>query len=159
MAAAANGDTIEIDGGYQYRALTQGGPIQRYWHYAKLRLLDDLLAGTLDCFADQLTSSMPHIKSGKFRVLGVMGAQRLSQAPDGPTFKEQGYNFEMASLRGLAAPKGLQPAVRERLVAAIEALWKHESRTFRAVTPNPTPRDKTVPESTHIIDARTAFAR
>ena len=27
----------------------------------------DLLAGTIDCFADQLTSSMPHIQSGKLR--------------------------------------------------------------------------------------------
>jgi len=37
------GDGIAIDGGYQYRALTEGRPVQRYWHAAKLRLVDALL--------------------------------------------------------------------------------------------------------------------
>jgi tripartite-type tricarboxylate transporter receptor subunit TctC len=54
------------------------------------------------------------------RCLGQMTAARTSMAPDWPTFKEQGYNFEMASLRGIAAPRGLPPAIRERLVKAIE---------------------------------------
>ncbi len=54
------------------------------------------------------------------RCLGQMTAVRLPSASDWPTFKEQGYNFEMASLRGLAAPKGLPSTIRERLVSAIE---------------------------------------
>jgi tripartite-type tricarboxylate transporter receptor subunit TctC len=54
------------------------------------------------------------------RCLGQMTAARLPSAADWPTFREQGYNFEMASLRGLVAPKGLPPAIRERLVNAIE---------------------------------------
>jgi 2-polyprenyl-3-methyl-5-hydroxy-6-metoxy-1,4-benzoquinol methylase len=29
------GDTVKISGDYQYKALTQGHPIQRFWHYAK----------------------------------------------------------------------------------------------------------------------------
>ncbi|MBL8377236.1 MAG: tripartite tricarboxylate transporter substrate binding protein [Burkholderiales bacterium] len=54
------------------------------------------------------------------RCLGQMTARRMSMAPDWPTFREQGFNFEMASLRGMAAPRGLAPAIRERLVRAIE---------------------------------------
>lgn len=34
------GDAIAIDGGYQHRALTEGPAIQRFWHRAKLDLLD-----------------------------------------------------------------------------------------------------------------------
>ena len=37
-----------------------------------------------------------------------------------PTFKEQGFDFELASLRGLAAPKGLPDDVRAKLVAAVK---------------------------------------
>lgn len=47
---------------------------------------------------------MPHIKSGKFRVLGVMDAKRLPQVPDAPTFKEMGYAFEAPLRYYLSAP-------------------------------------------------------
>ena len=65
--------------------------------------------------------ALQYLKGGTpIRCLGQMTQVRMSMASDWPTFREQGYNFEMASLRGIAAPKGLPPAIRERLVAAIE---------------------------------------
>src|SRR2546430_1758202 len=39
-----------------------------------------------------------------------------------PTFKEQGIDIELASLRGLAAPKGLPEGVRKKLVDAVAAI-------------------------------------
>lgn len=54
------------------------------------------------------------------RHLGVMSPKRNELAPNVPTFKEQGYDINMVSLRGLAAPKGLPPEIRTRLVAATE---------------------------------------
>jgi tripartite-type tricarboxylate transporter receptor subunit TctC len=54
------------------------------------------------------------------RHLGQMSEKRSSLAPNVPTFKEQGFNVIMASLRGVAAPKGLPPAVREQLVNAVQ---------------------------------------
>lgn len=56
---------------------------------------------------------------GEFRNLGVMANSRTELAPDLPTFKEQGYDITLSSLRGLAAPKGLPPEVRQRLVDAV----------------------------------------
>ena len=53
------------------------------------------------------------------RMIGQMSLKRTVLAPDTPTFAEQGYNIESASLRGLAAPKGLPPEVREKLVKAV----------------------------------------
>jgi tripartite-type tricarboxylate transporter receptor subunit TctC len=53
------------------------------------------------------------------RQLGQMSQQRSDVAPDVPTFKEQGYDIELNSLRGTAAPKGLPDAIRERLVMAV----------------------------------------
>lgn len=54
------------------------------------------------------------------RHLGQMSTTRTVLAPNVPTFKEQGYDIVMASLRGIAAPKGLSPAVREQLVNAVQ---------------------------------------
>ena len=54
------------------------------------------------------------------RPLGVMAAKRSSIAPSVPTFAEQGYNVEMSSLRGLAAPKGLPAPIKQQLVKAIQ---------------------------------------
>ena len=54
------------------------------------------------------------------RHLGQMSEKRSSLAPQVPTFKEQGLPVIMASLRGVAAPKGLPVAVREQLVQALQ---------------------------------------
>jgi 2-polyprenyl-3-methyl-5-hydroxy-6-metoxy-1,4-benzoquinol methylase len=35
-----HGDTVAIDGGYHYRALTEGPAVQRYWHALKLRYIE-----------------------------------------------------------------------------------------------------------------------
>ena len=51
--------------------------------------------------------------------LGQMSKVRVDIAPDVPTFKEQGYDIEMASLRGVAAPKGVPPEILKRLVDAV----------------------------------------
>jgi tripartite-type tricarboxylate transporter receptor subunit TctC len=48
-----------------------------------------------------------------------MSKERTTLAPNIPTFIEQGYNMESASLRGLAAPKGLPDNVRAKLVKAV----------------------------------------
>ncbi|GHC69918.1 hypothetical protein GCM10007320_03810 [Pseudorhodoferax aquiterrae] len=56
------------------------------------------------------------------RLLGQMSAERSSLAPQVPTFREQGIPIELASLRGLAAPKGLPEPVRKKLVDAVAAI-------------------------------------
>lgn len=53
------------------------------------------------------------------RFLGQMGLSRAVLAPNVSTFREQGYNIELASLRGLAAPKGLPEPVKKKLVDAM----------------------------------------
>jgi tripartite-type tricarboxylate transporter receptor subunit TctC len=71
--------------------------------------------------AMNIGEALQYAKGGTpLRNLGQMSVSRSSLAPNLPTFKEQGYPIVMASLRGMAAPKGLPPAVREALVKAIE---------------------------------------
>jgi tripartite-type tricarboxylate transporter receptor subunit TctC len=76
----------------------------------------------IEVAAINVGEAQQYLKGGSpIRCLGQMTAARMSMAPDWPTFRESGYNYEMASLRGMAAPKGLPAAIRERLVKAIAA--------------------------------------
>ncbi|PLC53378.1 3-phosphoglycerate dehydrogenase [Pollutimonas nitritireducens] len=62
-----------------------------------------------------------YIKGGSpLLALGVMSDERTDLAPDLPTFKEQGHDIIMASLRGIGAPKGLPDDVSKKLVGAIQ---------------------------------------
>jgi tripartite-type tricarboxylate transporter receptor subunit TctC len=61
------------------------------------------------------------VKGGnQLRQLGQMSATRTNVAPNVLTFREQGHDIIMASLRGFAAPKGLPAPVRDQLVAALK---------------------------------------
>ena len=47
--------------------------------------------------------------------------------------KEEGYDIELSSLRGMVAPKGLPPEIRERLVKAIQSAVADPEFQARAV--------------------------
>jgi tripartite-type tricarboxylate transporter receptor subunit TctC len=49
-----------------------------------------------------------------------MSQERSPIAPDLPTFKEQGHDITMSSLRGIGAPKGLPADVKAKLVRAVQ---------------------------------------
>lgn len=71
--------------------------------------------------AINLGEALQYAKSGTpMRNLGQMSQTRSVLAPDLATFKEQGFDIELTSLRGLATPKGLPAEIRERLVMATE---------------------------------------
>ncbi len=71
---------------------------------------------------EAVTVSLAEVKSqldaGNVKVLGVMDANRPEAYPDIPTFNEQGFDIEYYTWRGLALPKGVDPAVKAVLVDA-----------------------------------------
>lgn len=80
-----------------------------------------LVGGEITMAAMNIGEVMAYVQGGTpMHDLGVMGEERADLAPEIPTFKEQGYDVIMSSLRGLGAPKGLPVEIKERLVAAIE---------------------------------------
>lgn len=82
--------------------------------------INDLLAGTIDCFADQLTSSMPHIQSGKLRGLVNFGLGHIPDLPQVPTLKEAGcIAFEGGTTAGVFVRKETPQALVERLNKAV----------------------------------------
>ncbi len=85
---------------------------------------NDLLAGTIDCFTDQLTSSMPHIQSGRLRPLMNFGLERIPDLPGVPTLKEAGCTpFEGGTTAGvfvrIETPRPLIDRLNEGVVAGL----------------------------------------
>lgn len=72
-----------------------------------------LLGGHLDVYGDPAFG--PMATAGKVRLLASMTEQRLQRWPEVPTLRELGYDLVVQSNLGLVAPKGLDPAITQRL--------------------------------------------
>ena len=78
----------------------------------------DLLGGQVQAMFDNMPSSLPHVKSGKLRALGVTTRQRSPSAPDVPTIDEAGVpGFDVSSWFGLMAPKSTPREIVARMNA------------------------------------------
>jgi tripartite-type tricarboxylate transporter receptor subunit TctC len=94
--------------------------------------INDLLAGTIDCFADQLTSSMPHIQSGKLKGLVNFGPERIPDLPDVPSLKDAGLtSFEGGTTAGVFVRAETPKPIVERLNKAVVFGLKDETANKR----------------------------
>ena len=85
--------------------------------------LQDLLGGQVDLTFGTAPPFMPHIASGKLRVLAVTGKQRLPSLPDVPTTAEAGYpKVDATSWFAVFAPAGVSKAVVDKLTADIRTV-------------------------------------
>jgi len=76
----------------------------------------DVVGGHTQVLIGSLIQSLPHIRSGKLKVLGVGGSKRSPILPDVPTIAEAGVpGYEANNWWGIAAPAGTPPAIVERL--------------------------------------------
>ncbi len=79
-----------------------------------------VIANQVCCMLAVLSDTLGQMKAGEIRLLAVAGHERAAQAPDVPTFEEQGYaGFEVKSWNGLMAPAGVPREIVEKLSAAI----------------------------------------
>ena len=87
--------------------------------------INDVLAGQVAVYFDQVASSLPHVKSGKLKALAVSWPERLDVLPDVPTYAELGYKqANEPSWFGLVAPAGTPPAAAERIQQAVAQALK-----------------------------------
>ena len=82
--------------------------------------LQDLMAGHIQmCFADPVTS-LPQVKAGTVRCLGVGSRGRYKLTPDIPTLIEQGIpDFELMTWTGILLPRGVPQPVQTKLREAM----------------------------------------
>ena len=80
-----------------------------------------VLGGHIMMASMNISETIADVREGTLHALGQMSNERWDGASEVPTFKEEGYDVIMGSMRGIAAPKGVPEEVIERLEVALKA--------------------------------------
>ncbi len=87
----------------------------------------DVIAGNTQITIGSLIQMMPHIQSGRLKVLAVGSAKRNVSLPNVPTIAESGVpGYEAINWWGIMAPAGTPPAIVKRLHADIATILASE---------------------------------
>ena len=82
----------------------------------------DLISGTANVSFQNLGSITNHVRGGKMKILAVTSDKRDPTFPNVPTMAEAGVpGIDVYSWQAFVAPKGLPPAVRDKLQSALVA--------------------------------------
>lgn len=77
-----------------------------------------LLGRQIDMVLQNPTDFMPHVRTGKLRVLAVASETRLRELPDVPTLRELGHDVVTDVYFGVGGPAQLPEPIRRRLETA-----------------------------------------
>jgi len=83
------------------------------------RALVDLLGGQVPVKFDNLSTSIPHVRAGRLRPLGVTSPQRSALLPEIPAIAETLPGFESSIFNGMAAPAATPREIIARLHAEL----------------------------------------
>jgi tripartite-type tricarboxylate transporter receptor subunit TctC len=82
--------------------------------------LNDVISGQLELTFIGAPAALPHVRSGRLRLLAVTTPKRMSTMPDVPTVAEQGYpGYDVNASYSVLAPAGTPPAIVSRLNSEI----------------------------------------
>ena len=104
----------------------------------------DVLGGQVPLGVVDVPSAISNVKAGKLRALAVTSKQRISAAPDVPTFEEAGLpGYEAVGWFGAVAPAGTSPQIVQRLNAEIRAALLAPDVKERAIAAGAEPAPST----------------
>lgn len=96
--------------------------------------IQDLIGGQVDIMFDSIASSLPHIRSGRLRVLAVTANRRSPLLPDVATMVEAGLpGYVTESWLSLAAPQGTPDEIITRLNKTVATVL-NEPETLRRLS-------------------------
>jgi tripartite-type tricarboxylate transporter receptor subunit TctC len=105
----------------------------------------DLMGGQIDSVFDPVTTNVAQLKAGTLRALAISTPTRLTALPNIPTFAELGYaSLTGSQWLGLSAPKGLPPAIAQRLMGLIPEIMSKPDVAARLEELQTFPRKKPV---------------
>jgi len=85
----------------------------------------EVMSGRTQYTMGTIVQAMPHIRSGRLKVLGIGSEKRLATLPDTPTIAESGLpGYEASNWWGIIAPAGTPSAVVKRLHTETAAVLK-----------------------------------
>ncbi|HEY7743093.1 MAG TPA: tripartite tricarboxylate transporter substrate binding protein [Burkholderiales bacterium] len=102
----------------------------------------EVMSGRTQYTMGTIVQGMPHIRSGRLKVLGVGSTKRLATLPDTPTIAESGVpGYAASNWWGIIAPAGAPPGVVKRLHGEVAAILKLPEMQKWFVTEGAEPAD------------------
>ncbi len=121
FASSGSGTSIHVSGEL-FKTMT-GIDMEHIPYKGRATAIPDLLGGRVTMMFDNMPSSLPLVREGKLRGLGVTSAKRSPAAPDIPTIAEQGLpGFEAVSWFALFAPAGTPKPVVDKIQAQVKKI-------------------------------------
>ncbi len=85
--------------------------------------ITDVIAGYVPVLINTLTPLLPHVRSGRLKILGVSGAKRTAILPEAPTVAEAGVpGYEASIWWGVLGPAGMPREIVNKLNQEINAI-------------------------------------
>ena len=123
FASSGSGTSIHVSGEL-FKSMT-GIDMVHIPYKGRASAIPDLLGGRVTMMFDNMPSSLPLVREGKLRALGVTSLQRAAAAPEIPTIAESGLpGFEAVSWFAVFAPAGTPKPVVDKLQAEISRILK-----------------------------------
>lgn len=116
----------------------------------------ELSTGQVQFLFDSIVWSLPQIRAGKLKGLGITSLRRSQLAPEMPTIAESGLpNFEGSTWFGLSAPARTPDAVLTRLQAELKAALADKELAERLAVLGAEPAFLAAPDFEKMIAADT----
>jgi tripartite-type tricarboxylate transporter receptor subunit TctC len=123
FASSGSGTSIHVSGEL-FKSMT-GIDMTHIPYKGRAVAIPDLLGGRVTMMFDNMPSSLPLVREGKLRALGVTSLNRASAAPEIPTISESGLpGFEAVSWFAVFAPAGTPRAVVDKLQLEIARILR-----------------------------------
>ena len=121
FASSGSGTSIHVSGEL-FKTMT-GIDMTHIPYKGRATAIPDVLGGRVTMMFDNMPSSLPLVKEGKLRALGVTSAQRSPAAPEIPTIAEQGLpGFDAVSWFALFAPAGTPRPIVDKLQLEVKKI-------------------------------------
>ena len=120
-----------------------------------------LLSGEVQITFSPIIPALPHLRSGKFRAIGVTSGKRTLAAPDIPTIAESGLpDYEINSWYGIVAPAHIPRSVLDKLSDALISIIRAQDVHERLVREGADPVASTPAEfAAHLRAERAKWAK
>jgi tripartite-type tricarboxylate transporter receptor subunit TctC len=149
-----NGSTMHLSG--ELLNMLAGVKIQAVPYKGSGPVSADVLGGQVPLGVVDVPSAISNVKAGKLRALAVTSKQRISAAPEVPTFEEAGVpGYEAIGWFGVVAPKETPRPVIQRLNAEIRAALAAPEIRERALAAGTEPLTTTPEEFAAMIREET----
>lgn len=123
FASSGSGTSIHVSGEL-FKSMT-GIDMAHIPYKGRASAIPDLLGGRVTMMFDNMPSSLPLVREGKLRALGVTSLRRAAAAPEIPTLDEAGLpGFEAVSWFAVFAPAGTPKAIVDKLQAEITRILR-----------------------------------